>query len=104
MPQANSKAPLRYPTEKRPEREKARRVVTFRYERFTGKGSSANAMKEALKRVDWADQNDLVIDATKKEIRIGLLAESPNFDQARKSLTTQGFIVAPGVTTATTKD
>ena len=92
------------PPEKRPEREKARRVVTFKYERFTEKGSSTNAMKEALKRVDWADQNDLVIDATKKEIRIGLLAESPNFDQARKSLTTQGFIVAPGVTTATTKD
>ncbi|MCX7421064.1 MAG: prolyl oligopeptidase family serine peptidase [Planctomycetia bacterium] len=92
------------PPEKRPEREKARRVVTFKYERFTEKGSSANAMKEALKKVDWADQNDLVIDATKKEIRIGLLAESPNFDQARKSLTTQGFIVAPGVTTATTKD
>ncbi len=92
------------PPEKRPEREKARRVVTFKYERFTGKGSSANAMKEALKRVDWADQNDVVIDATKKEIRIGLLAESPNFDQARKSLTTQGFVVAPGVTTATTKD
>lgn len=92
------------PPEKRPEREKARRVVTFKYERFTGKGSSANAMKDALRKIDWADQNDIAIDAAKKEIRIGLLAESPNYDQARKALTTQGFVVAPGMTTSTTKD
>ena len=90
--------------EKRPEREKARRVVTFKYERFTGKGSSANAMKEALKRIDWADQADIAMDATKKEIRIGLLVESPNFEQARKALTNQGFVLSAVMTTATTKD
>jgi hypothetical protein len=96
--------PATNPPEKPPGRTTARRIVIFRYERFTGKGSTATAVREALKRIDWADQEDIVLDASKKEIRIGLLTESPNFEQARKTLTTQGFVLSVGVNTMTTKD
>ncbi len=107
-PPANSETskpkPAADPPVKSPERATARRVVVFRYERFTGKGSSANAMREALKRIDWADQEDIVLDPQKREIRIGLLAESPNFEQARKPLSNQGFVLSVGQSTATTKE
>ena len=82
----------------------ARRVAKFKYERYTGKGSSVTAAREALKRTAWADQEDIELDAKNHEIRIGVTAESPDFEQARKALQNAGFALTPGVTTAITKD
>ena len=103
-PKETTAPPVTKPAdEPRPTRE-PRRIVKFRYERYTGKGSSANAVRDALKRVAWANQDDIELDAKNKEIRIGLIADSPDFEQARKALQNAGFSVAPGFTTATTKD
>ncbi len=90
--------------EKPNESKKTRRIVKFRYERFSGKGSSEKSVREALKRFDWANQEDIVLDSKNHEIRIGLLAESPDFEPARKALSNAGFVLAAGVTTATVKD
>ena len=103
-PKETTAPPVTKPAdEPRPTRE-PRRIVKFRYERYTGKGSSVNAVRDALKRVAWANQDDIDLDAKNKEIRIGLIADSPDFEQARKALQNAGFSVAPGFTTATTKD
>ncbi len=80
-----------------------RRVVTFRYERYTGKGSSTNAAVAALKRIKWADPDDIEVDAAKHEIRVGQLEDSKEYGPAEKSLKDAGFSVTPGVTSGLRK-
>lgn len=105
---AKKNPPVATPTTSAPAKEREprapRRIVLFRYERFTGKGSFEKAAREALKRFDWANPEDIVLDAKNHEIRIGLLAESPDFEPARKALINAGFALTPKVTTATVKD
>ncbi|MFM9966104.1 MAG: prolyl oligopeptidase family serine peptidase [Planctomycetaceae bacterium] len=105
---AKKDSPKTPPTTSAPAKEREprapRRIVLFRYERFTGKGSFEKAAREALKRFDWANPDDIVLDAKNHEIRVGLLAESPDFEPARKALSSAGFALTPGVTTATVKD
>ena len=103
-PKSVKTPPATSPPEKPQESKSPRRIAKFRYERYTGKGSSANAVRDALKRFDWANQEDIVLDAKSHEIRIGLTAESPDYEPARKALQNAGFVLAPGVTTATIKD
>ncbi len=103
-PKTPGAPPAAKPVEEPKPSRAARRVAKFRYERYTGKGSSVNAVREALKRIAWADQEDIVLDAKNREIRIGLTAESPDFEPARKALQNAGFLLTPGVTTAITKD
>ena len=80
-----------------------RRVVTFRYERYTGKGSSTNAAVAALKRIKWADPDDIEVDAAKHEIRVGQIEESKEYGPAEKGLKDAGFSVTPGVTSGLRK-
>lgn len=80
-----------------------RRVVTFRYERYSGKGSSTNAAVAALKKVKWADPDDIEVDTAKREIRVGQLEESKEYGPAEKSLKDAGFSVTPGVTSGLRK-
>ncbi len=80
-----------------------RRVVTFRYERYSGKGSSTNAAVAALKRVKWADPDDIEVDAGKHEIRVGQLEESKEYGPAEKALKNAGFGLTPGVTSGLRK-
>lgn len=80
-----------------------RRVVTFRYERYSGKGSSANAAAAALKKIAWADPNDIEVDAAKHEIRVGQLEESKEYEPAEKALKNAGFRLIPGVTSGLRK-
>lgn len=74
-----------------------RRVVTFRYERYSGKGSSVNAAVAALRKVKWADPDDIEVDTAKREIRVGQIEESKEYGPAEKSLKDAGFSVTPGV-------
>lgn len=81
----------------------SRRVVTFRYERYSGKGSSVNAAVAALKKVKWADPDDIEVDTAKREIRVGQLEESKEYGPAEKSLKDAGFSLTPGVTSGLRK-
>ncbi len=103
-PAPKDKPPATSPPAKARENQTPRRIVKFRYERFSGKGSSDKALRDALKRFEWANPEDIVLDVKDHEIRIGLLMESSDFEPARKALSNAGFVLAPGVTTATVKD
>lgn len=103
-PAPKDKPPATSPPAKARENQAPRRIVKFRYERFSGKGSSDKALRDALKRFEWANPEDIVLDIKDHEIRIGLLKESSDFEPARKALSNAGFVMAPGVTTATVKD
>lgn len=103
-PTLSDTPPAASPSAKARESQTPRRIVKFRYQRYSGKGSSEKAVRDALKRFEWANQEDIVLDTKNHEIRIGLLAESSDFEPARKALTNAGFVLAAGITTATVKD